>query len=87
MVETRDRSGVLVYVSQVERLVSIVADRGVLAKVERSTWARVSAELERVVASGADGVAWARTLLELLPLLAAAVPRREDDVNELEDVV
>jgi putative membrane protein len=88
VMETRERLGVLVYVSQLERAVCVVADRGVRERVESRAWDAASAELEHAVAvHDDDGVAWAAALEGFLPVLARALPRLPDDVNELEDFV
>jgi len=88
VMETRERVGVLVYVSQLERSVFVLADRGVRERVEQRAWDAALAELEQAVAVHCDdGVAWAAALEGFLPVLARAVPRRQDDVNELEDIV
>lgn len=80
---TRDRSGLLVYISWLEQEIAIVPDSG-LAGV----WADADAtarELTRTMPSG--GTAVAKALAALGPALARAVPRRDDDANELPDAI
>jgi len=84
---TRERTGLLLYVSLLERRAEVVADRGILAAVEPTTWARQVAALVAAVAQGADGVAVARHLRGLGESLAQALPVGQDDVNELPDEV
>lgn len=80
---TRDRSGVMLYLSHFERLAIWVADAGVEGGVPRALFndlearcatAKSAPELERLVLEGLDSLAQP---------LAAALPRREDDENEL----
>lgn len=82
---TRDRSGLLVYVSWLEGEVALVADTGVERAMSGS--ARADAARALTAAFPAGGAAVARALAELAPALAAALPRRTDDVNELPDAI
>jgi putative membrane protein len=83
---TRDRTGVLVFISFFEREVVVLPDIGVEAKAPESAWAGV---VDRVVAgmvSGrpVDGVVEAvRACGELLR--AAGFTARPDDGNEIDD--
>lgn len=80
---TRGATGVLVYVSQVERALEVVADDGVLAAVPAAEWTKAVASLEAAVAGG--GVALGRALEALAPLVAVALPRADDDIDEIRD--
>lgn len=83
--ETRDRSGILVYVSQTERLARVLPDRGVLAHVDARSWHSAVDAISRSIQGGDDGALLAQAVSSLAPLLSQALPRRADDVNELED--
>ncbi len=87
---TQERSGVLVYVSLTERRCAVVPDVGVLARVPEAQWAKAAAAIESAVATHGvkeDGLAALCTAVEALgEVLEEPMPRREDDVNELEDV-
>ena len=82
---TRDRSGVLVYISWLEREVELVVDTG----VERALPGEVRNDAVRslTAAISGGGAAVARQLERFAPALAAAMPRRDDDVNELPDAI
>jgi putative membrane protein len=82
---TRDRSGVLVYISWLERQVALVPDSGLARALPDEILARCNAELTTAMRSG--GAAVARTLETLAAQLAVAMPRRHDDVNELPDAI
>jgi putative membrane protein len=80
---TRDRTGVLFFVSAAEHYVEIITDRGVRSVVDDAVWANTIAEFTAAVRQGriADGLvdavgACARVLAERLP-------PRPGDVNEL----
>lgn len=82
---TRDRSGLLVYLSWLEREAVLVADRELERKLGDDARARAERALTGAMADG--GAAVARALAALAPALAAAMPRRADDINELPDAI
>ncbi|MEZ4450328.1 MAG: hypothetical protein R3B09_12695 [Nannocystaceae bacterium] len=84
---TSGRTGVLVYVSNLERQVALIGDRGVTALVPPAHWADLHRALEARVDRGLDVVGLAQAIGGLAPLLEPYLPRAEDDVNELPDEV
>jgi putative membrane protein len=84
---TRERTGILLYISLLERRALLVADAAVEREVPRREWRAVAAAIEQVVAGGGDGREVARALAPLGDLLALHLPRRAGDVNELPDEV
>lgn len=82
---TRARSGLLVAVSRFEQRVDVVADVGVPTEALGARWSAALAALQSAAAVGVEPFLTA--LAALGPLLAEAVPRRDDDVNELSDEV
>ncbi len=87
MRHTSGRTGVLVHVSLLERRVSVLPDSGVTSTVPGEAWDEAVAAIEQAVAAGQDGVAVAEKILALGNVLEPALPRAEDDVNELPDEV
>lgn len=91
---TRDRSGILIYVSLLERRCRVVEDVGIRARIDAAScaasWASSVSEVEAAVREGGVGAGGAdrlaRAVEALGPLLQKALPRREDDVNELPDL-
>jgi putative membrane protein len=81
---TRDRSGILVFVSELERAVCVVPDVGIDTEKLGDGWKARLAGLEQAAAS-LDLSAFAAALTALGPVLEPTYPRREDDVNELPD--
>ncbi|MBX3198379.1 MAG: hypothetical protein KF894_09635 [Labilithrix sp.] len=81
---TRDRSGILVFVSELERAVRVVPDVGIDAAKLGDGWKTCVEHLEGAVRS-LDPTAFATALASLGPVLETRYPRREDDVNELPD--
>ncbi len=85
LVETRERTGILIYVSLLEHRVEVLADCGIDAQVEDGTW-------DGVVRLILDGVRARKAeeglcaAIELCgDLLAARFPPRPDDEDELEN--
>jgi putative membrane protein len=82
---TTGRSGLLVYISWLEREVALVADLGLARALADDTLADAERALSAAVARGGAGVA--RELEALAPRMARAMAHSPDDVNELPDAV
>ncbi len=82
--KTRDRTGILIFLSLEEHKVLVVGDRGINEKVDRSEWEDVVARIVRGINSGrpADGLADAIIQCGVL-LEKHGFKRRSDDVDEL----
>ena len=83
---TTARTGILVYVSLLERDACVVADSGVTRRVPAAEWHAAVGEIERA-ARRSKATAVARAISALGPVLARHLPRAHDDVNELPDEV
>lgn len=85
--ETKHRTGVLLYISLLERRVEILADKGIHQKVGDGFW---SDEVNRLVAgirSKNAGEAFSHTILTIGQKLRENFPRDSNDKNELGDSV
>ncbi len=85
--ETRDRSGVLLLISELEHGVQILADRGIHMRVGADAWKKQTDAIIAAIRAGrpADGICAA--LREIGAHLAEAFPPRSDDINELADAI
>jgi putative membrane protein len=85
--DTRDHTGVLILLSELEHRAVILGDRGIHARVEQQGWAQHVVHIVNAIRKGkpADGIC--EVLDELGVLLSREFPRREDDTNELSDRV
>ncbi len=83
LMETRDRSGVLLLLSQAERRIRILADRGIHQRVEAEVWQRQVDGLGSALRSGHAAEGLVQVVESLGTLLAAHFPPRADDTNEL----
>lgn len=81
---TTGRSGLLVYISWLEREVALVPDLGLARDIADGVLARAEDELSRAMPKG---VAVAAGVEALAPAMATAMPHRADDVNELPDAI
>ncbi len=77
---TRDETGVLVYLSLLERRMELLADRGVLKAVPPLEWNQIVA---LVRARRATTETLLETVRALAPLLEKHLPVKEGDVDEL----
>jgi len=77
---TTGRSGLLVYISWLEREVALIADLGLARALPEGVLERAEDELSRAMPRGA---AVAAGVEALAPAASRAMPHRDDDVNEL----
>lgn len=80
IMHTSGETGVLVYLSQLEGRIELLADRGILEAVPALEWNRIAAEARTQHATTATLVEVVR---ELTPLLERHMPVREGDQDEL----
>ncbi|MFQ5697887.1 MAG: TPM domain-containing protein [Myxococcota bacterium] len=83
LIETRDRTGVLIYISLLERRVRVLADRGIDDVVEPGTWDGVVETILRGIRAGRAEAGLVEAIRICGELLQASFPRRADDTNEL----
>lgn len=83
---TSGRNGLLVYVSTFEQRCLVLTDVGIDAASLGPVWTERCAALTQAVKKR-DLAELERVLVSLGPVLAASMPRRHDDANELADEV
>ena len=84
---TSRRTGILLYISLLEREAEVVADSGIDLAVTTPGWRQAVAGIAEAVRRGEDGVRVAARVRELAPVLAPVCARVEGQVNELADEV
>lgn len=87
LTETRDRSGVLIFVSELERRIQILGDRGIHEQVGAEGWAREVSTIARSFGANSPAAGLCEAVSHIGAKLAEAFPPRPDDVNELSDHV
>jgi putative membrane protein len=84
---TRDRTGVLIFISELERRVIILADDGIDKVIGSDGWRGYVERLVAAIKSGDVGGGVAQVIDDIGAMLAGRFPRRRDDVDELPDEV
>jgi len=84
---TKERIGILVYMSLLERAVEVVCDTGVHAAVPATEWNLATALIEAKLRNTMDAQAVAKKIEDLKIICESVLERSEDDVNELADEV
>lgn len=83
MDQTRDRTGVLLYVTIQERRFEIVADRGVDSFVQQGTWENIARSIRKRIQEKGLAAGICSGVEQIGEILASHLPRKEDDVDEL----
>jgi len=84
--ETRDRTGILVFLSLLERQVVVLPDAGIAAKAPESAWSGVVGEIVLGMKAGRPTEALVTAVRSCGDTLrAAGFSSRPDDANELPD--
>ncbi len=87
LTETRDRSGVLILLSEFERRVVILGDRGIHEHLGTKVWEALVTELVGSIRTG-NAMAGLQSIIRRLGHeLASKFPPRPDDTNELPDTI
>ena len=80
---TRERTGVLLFVSAAERYVEIIADRGIQQHVDNAVWERIVADFVLHVREGKIADGFVAAIEACTKTMAEHHPWRADDINEL----
>ena len=85
LMRTRDRTGILIMVSLLERRVQVIADEGIHAQVPDGTWDAVVQTVLSEIAAGSviDGLV--AGIAQCGKILSEKFPRKSDDTNEIGD--
>ena len=84
---TRQASGVLLFISVLERRVHILADTGVARALPRATWEELVRDVTQGIREGRAAAAAVAAVDRLGALLASAFPAGPEDENELADLI
>jgi putative membrane protein len=82
---TKGRTGILLYLSLLERRAEIVADEAIHSKVEPDVWGEAMAVLIDEVKAGRTGEGMALAVEKIGGVLARCLPPTLDNPNELPD--
>lgn len=84
---TDGNSGVLLYVSLLERRAAVLVDESIRTAVGQATIDSLCSYLTRRLAGGSLGAAFTETIDQVGELLGPKLPRTTDDRNELSDAL
>lgn len=87
LAHTRDRTGVLIFISIFERKVRVIADEGIHAKVGEESWKKAVAIIIEGFRRGRATDAVCDALAHCGKLLAEHFPRKGGDTDELENLI
>ena len=82
---TRDRTGVLIFAALAEHRVEVIADEGIYKAAPTAVWDEVVADLVGGLKAGKIADGFVAAVARTGTILAAHVPPRGDDRNELPD--
>ena len=87
LIETRDRTGILIFVSLMEKRVEILADKGINEKILQSEWDDLAGSLAAEISKGELAGGITRAVKSCGDKLTNHFPVKSDDTNELPDSV
>ncbi|GAB4149576.1 MAG: TPM domain-containing protein [Ignavibacteriales bacterium] len=87
MQNTRDKTGILLYILLSERQFYILADEGINSKVEQSTWDKIRDEIQFDFKDGKFTEGIVSCIDKVATILAEFFPIKIDDTNELSNKV
>jgi len=87
LAQTKERTGILIYISLLEHRVEILADSGIHAKVGAGYWDKQVAQIIRGIREGRETEGVCLAIGEMGKQLAEHFPGRHHNPNELSDSV
>jgi putative membrane protein len=83
--DTKDRTGVLIFISYLERRVELLADKGISEKIPQEKWDAIVGHIINGIKSNQLVKHLSESIRECGDLLAEQFPIQPGDVNELKD--
>lgn len=84
---TKDRSGILIFVSLLEREVQIIADTGISSKIPQENWDKIASDIAFGFRSGLGAAALQSAIERCGSILTEHFPSSRINPNELSDEV
>ena len=84
---TREETGILIFISLLERKVWILGDRGINEKIAPNFWGEIAGTLAGGLREGKGGETLCGAVAACGAELSRHFPRRPDDINELQDEI
>ena len=83
VIETRDRTGILIFISLLEHRVEVLADRAIHEAVAEGTWDGIVQQILEGIREGRASEGLVAAVRRCGEMLAADFPPRPDDTDEL----
>ena len=83
--ETSEHSGILIFVSYMERQVRIIADTGIAKKIPQDLWNIIADDLAQGIKNGKTKEGFISAVEKCSELLAENFPAKDENPNELCD--
>jgi putative membrane protein len=87
MADTKDKTGIMIFIIFGERYYDILADEGIYEKIPDETWNGLEAKLKEEFIRGSFLNGIMHIVEQMGSVLSIEFPRKADDVNELPDEV
>jgi len=87
MANTKDKSGILIFVLFEERFYDILADEGIYEKISDEVWNNLEVKLKDEFSQGSYVNGILHVVNKMGEILSREFPRNADDANELPDEV
>ena len=87
MADTKDKTGIMIFIIFGERYYDILADEGIYEKIPDETWNGLEAKLKEEFIRGSYLNGIMHIVEQMGSVLSLEFPRKADDVNELPDEV
>jgi putative membrane protein len=84
---TRDKTGILVFVSVFERRAVVLADEGINARVDPGTWKEIVDTIIQGIRQKLQGEAICQAVRRCGEIVQDKFPRKPDDTNELRNLI
>lgn len=84
---TRDATGILIFISLLERKVWVLADHGINAKMAAGTWDAMVATITRGIKTGQAAPAICQAVESIGKKLTDSFPIQPEDENELKNII
>jgi putative membrane protein len=84
---TRDRTGILIFVSVFERRALVLADEGINAEVSQETWQEIVDTITQGIRQRRQADALCQAVRRCGELIREKFPRRRDDTDELRNLI
>ncbi|MEZ7198479.1 TPM domain-containing protein [Pseudodesulfovibrio karagichevae] len=85
--DTRDKTGIILYVSVFERSVQVLADKGINDQVNPQAWEEVVAMVTEGIRAGNPGQALCAGVTRCGEMLTKRFPIKPDDTDELPNLI